>query len=57
MHPVVANLTVIAILAAAVGLAIRSLWKRRKQGGSCSSCSGSGGCAGCSGGCGHHPEH
>ncbi len=53
MPPILLNLIVIAVLALAVGLAIRSIWKSHKSGGGCS-CGGN--CSSCSG-CGHsHPD-
>lgn len=48
---IIANLGSIAVflvLAVVVGLIIRSLYKQRKRGGSCTGCSGScGSCGGC----------
>ena len=48
---IIANLGTIAVfilLAALVGLIIRSLYKQKKRGGSCTGCSGScGSCGGC----------
>ena len=42
---VVGNLIVIAVLAAAAALAVRSLWKGRRRGGHCGGdCSRCGGC-------------
>ena len=55
---IAANLGTIAVfilLAALVGLIIRSLYKQKKRGGSCTGCSGSGGsCGGCTA-CHAHP--
>lgn len=42
MPPIVGNIIVIAVLAAVVALAIRSLWKSHRNGGGCS-----GDCASC----------
>lgn len=47
MPPILGNIIVIALLAAAVALAVRSLWKSHRNGGSCT-----GDCASC-GGCCH----
>ena len=44
MSPIVLNLIVFALLALAVGLAIRSIWKSHKNGGQCS-----GNCSQCQG--------
>lgn len=48
---IIANLGTIAVflvLAVVVGLIIRSLYKQKKRGGSCTGCSGScGSCGGC----------
>ncbi len=43
------NLIVIAMLAAVVALAVRSLWKSRKSGGGCNGDCGN--CRGCNRGC------
>ena len=43
------NVIVIAVLAAVVTLAIRSVWKPHKEGGHCGGDCGS--CGGCHGGC------
>ena len=48
MPPILMNLIVLAALALAVGLAIRSIWKSHKSGG----CSCGGNCSSC-GGCCH----
>ena len=50
---ITANLGTIAVflvLAVVVGLIIRSLYKQKKRGGSCTGCGGS--CTGCGGSCG-----
>lgn len=44
MPPILGNIIVIAVLAVAVALAVRSLWKSRRSGGGCS-----GDCAHCKG--------
>ena len=45
MPSILLNLIVIAVLALAVGLAIRSIWKSHKSGCSCGgNCSSCGGC-------------
>ena len=49
------ELIVILIVAVAVFLAARSLWKGHKTGGSCSGCSG--GCSSCHGCAGHSDRH
>ncbi len=55
MPPIVGNLIVIALLAAVVALAIRSLWKDRRNGTHCTGdCSCCGGCHGS--GHSHEPE-
>lgn len=44
MPPILGNIIVIAVLAVAVALAVRSLWKSHKPGGGCN-----GDCAHCKG--------
>ena len=44
---VLPTVIVLAVLACAVALAVRSLWKQRKAGGSC--CGDCGSCPGCAG--------
>ena len=47
MPAILGNLIVIAVLAAVVALAARSLWREHKRGGGCSGdCSSCGGCHG-----------
>nr|WP_325184931.1 FeoB-associated Cys-rich membrane protein [uncultured Oscillibacter sp.] len=48
MPAVLGNIIVLTVLAVAVGLAVRSLWKSRKSGGGCSGdCGNCGSCGGC----------
>lgn len=51
MPPILGNVIVIAVLAAVVVLALRSLWKSRKSGGGCGY-----GCEGCPGHGLCHPD-
>ncbi len=51
MPPVLGNAIVILLLAAAVALAVRSLWRDRKRGGACG-----GSCCGCPNSCVCHPQ-
>ena len=50
MSPVLLNLIVFALLALAVGLAVRSIWKSHRNGGCTGDCSS---CGGCGGSCRH----
>ena len=45
MPPILGNIIVIAVLAAVVALAVRSLWKSHKSGGDCNGDCGN--CRGC----------
>lgn len=44
MPPILGNIIVIAVLAAVIGLAVRSLWRSRKTGGCSGDCASCGGC-------------
>ncbi len=46
--PTFGDIIVIAVLLVAVGFSVRSLWKKKKQGGGCTgNCASCGGCCGC----------
>jgi hypothetical protein len=48
MSSMIGNILVLTILAAAVALAVRSMWRSHKSGGHCGGdCGSCGGCGGC----------
>lgn len=54
MNALIGNGVVLLVLAAAVGLAVRSLWRSHRSGAHCNGDCGS--CGGCHGGCGHEKQ-